>query len=73
MSSRSTVKSLRQARRMFKGLMNYHPEGTEDWREGSRYRLPPDTRLLTLPCACRGRWVSLELAFGRRELTCPSP
>jgi transposase-like protein len=21
---------------MFKGLMNYHPEGTEDWREGSR-------------------------------------
>jgi putative transposase len=36
MSSRSTVKSLRQARRMFKGLMNYHPEGMEDWRDGSR-------------------------------------
>jgi hypothetical protein len=36
MSTIATVKSLRQARRLLKGLMNHHHEGWQDWREGSR-------------------------------------
>lgn len=36
MSSVTTVKSLRQARRIIKGLMNSQIDGWYDWREGSR-------------------------------------